>query len=77
MGETRKIHNVTVRKSLAYGVVGRITLNLPSRNGTQAFGLDSSGSGYEHVARACVCGNGFLGSMNVEIFLRSRKTLYL
>jgi hypothetical protein len=75
MGETRNIYNVAVRKGLAYGMVGRITLNLPSRNGTQAFGLDSSGSWYELVARACECCNGFLGFINIEIFLRIRKTL--
>jgi len=39
MGETRNIYNVAVRKSLAYGMVGRRTLNLPSRKGTQAFRL--------------------------------------
>jgi len=77
MGETRNVHNVAVRKSLEYGMVGRITPNLPSRNGTKAFELDSSGSGCELVARACECGNGFLGSINVEIVLRSRKALYL
>jgi hypothetical protein len=77
MGGTRNIHNVAVRKSLPYCMVGRITLNLPSRNGMQAFRLDSSGSGYELVPRTCECGNGFLGSINVEIFLRSRKTRYL
>lgn len=52
MGETRNVHNVAVRKSLAYCMVGRITLNLLPRNGTQAFGLNSSGSAYELVARA-------------------------
>jgi len=76
MGETRNVRNVAVRKSLAYGMVGRITLNLPPRNGTQTFGLDSSGSGYELV-RACECGNGFLGSINVEMVLRIRNSLYL
>ena len=76
MVRTRNIHNATVRKSLACGIVGRITLNLPSRNGTQAFGLDWSGSGHGGVARICECGNGFLGSVNLEIFLRSRKNLY-
>jgi len=57
-------------------MVGRITLNLLSRKGKQAFGLDSSDCGYEVVARACECGNGFWGSINVEIVLRNRKTLY-
>jgi hypothetical protein len=77
MGETRNIHNVVVRKSPAYSMVDRMTLNLSLRNGTQAFGLDSSGSGYGVGGRACECGNGFLGSIKVEIFLRSQKTLCL
>jgi hypothetical protein len=58
-------------------MVGMNTLNLPSRNRTQAFGLDSPGTGYGLVVRASECGNGFLGSIKVEIFLRSRKTLCL
>jgi hypothetical protein len=45
MGYTRNMHPVAARKILAYDMVGRNTLNLPSRNGMQACVLDSSGTG--------------------------------
>lgn len=57
MGYTRNMHPVAARKILAYDMVGRNTLNLPSRNGMQACVLDSSGTGL--VAWASECGNGF------------------
>jgi hypothetical protein len=47
--------------SLVYGMVGNNTLNLLSRNGTQAFVLDLSGTGYGLVAWASECDHGILG----------------